>query len=74
MERNIPIILGGLAALVGIVYIVYKSTGEVPTGADATGQTTNLNEVNADADPQGISGSQPANNQGITGTTVPTDK
>jgi hypothetical protein len=31
MERSVPIILGGLVALVGIVYIVYKLKEQVST-------------------------------------------
>ena len=87
MERKVPIILGGLAALVGIVYIVYKSSEQAPPQIVNQNELLNtvegkpsvvknpgtLEEINPDQDGYGFSGSQPTAESPYTETAFPTD-
>ncbi len=86
MERNVPIIIGGLVALVGIVYIVYQLDNKAhlesplsPAAPYAASQAAppeaesqhNLFEETSGSGPTGATQSKPTSNPGITGS--PTD-
>jgi hypothetical protein len=73
MERTIPVILGGLVALAGIVYIVYKVSEQAPTTEVPLTQEP-LDEVNANSEISGATYSPPTTSQGITGSNNITDE